>query len=62
MMYKSSIRVSGGWSLAAGWLVAGSLSLVAGFALSSWRFEVGGLNILPFSLKPLASIQSGIYL
>jgi len=26
------------------------------------RFEVGGLNILPFSLKPLASIRVGVYL
>jgi len=29
--------------------------LVTGFALSGWRFEVGGLNILPFSLKPQTS-------
>jgi len=27
--------------------------LVSGLALGSWRFEVGGLNILSFSLKPL---------
>jgi len=35
-------------------VAVGGMRLEVG-ASSGWRFEVGGLNTLPFSLKPLTS-------
>jgi hypothetical protein len=44
------------WMVAGIWLlVACRWFLVTGFALGGWRFEVGGLSIPLFSLKPQTS-------